>query len=74
LSERVRTTLRSDSTLSPISSQVQVSDQNGKISLTGNVKSEAEKQQIVSKAEEVAGSGNVIDNLQVKSDNNSSNP
>jgi len=54
--------------LSPISGQVQVSDQNGKIALTGVVKSEAEKQQIVSKLEEMAGSGNVIDNLQVKSD------
>jgi len=70
MSEKVRTTLKSDSTLSPISSNVQVADQNGKIALTGTVKSEAEKQQIVSKAEEIAGSGNVIDNLQVKSDSN----
>jgi sporulation protein YlmC with PRC-barrel domain/osmotically-inducible protein OsmY len=74
LSEKVRTSLRSDSNLSTLSGKVQVSDQNGKVALTGNVASEAEKQQIVSKAEEVAGSGNVIDNLQVKSDSNSSNP
>jgi sporulation protein YlmC with PRC-barrel domain/osmotically-inducible protein OsmY len=69
LSEKVRNSLRTDGNLSPISAQVQVSDQNGKVALTGNVKSESEKQQIVSKAEELAGSGNVIDNLQVKSDN-----
>ncbi len=70
LIEKVRSTLKSDSTLSPISSQVQVQDQSGKIALSGTVKSEAEKQQVVSKAEEIAGSGNVIDNLQVKSDSN----
>lgn len=70
--DKVRSTLQSDSTLSPISSNVTVQDQNGKVALNGTVKSEAEKQQIVSKAEETAGSGNVIDNLQVKSDN--SNP
>lgn len=72
MSEKVRSTLKSDSTLSPISSNVTVQDQNGKVALNGTVKSEAEKQQVVSKAEELAGSGNVIDNLQVKSDN--SNP
>lgn len=73
-SEKVRSTLKSDATLSPISSNVTIQDQNGKVALNGTVKSEAEKQQIVSKAEELAGSGNVIDNLQVKSDdNNNSN-
>jgi len=72
MSEKVRSTLKSDTALSPISSNVTVQDQNGKVALNGTVKSEAEKQQIVSKAEETAGSGNVIDNLQIKSD--SSNP
>ncbi len=76
MSEKVRSSLKSDTTLSPISSNVTVQDQNGKVALNGTVKSEAEKQQIVSKAEEMAGSGNVIDNLQIKSDsgNGSSSP
>jgi osmotically-inducible protein OsmY len=76
MTDKVRSTLKSDQTLSPISSNVTVQDQNGKVALNGTVKSEAEKQQVVSKAEEIAGSGNVIDNLQVQSESNSgsSNP
>lgn len=73
MTDKVRSTLKTDTTLSPISSDVTVQDQNGKVALNGTVKSEAEKQQVVSKAEEVAGSGNVIDNLQVQSDSNNSN-
>jgi osmotically-inducible protein OsmY len=72
MSEKVRSSFQSDSTLKPLASNVTVQDQEGKVALNGTVKSEAEKQQIVSKAEEIAGSGNVVDNLQVKSDN--SNP
>lgn len=72
MTDKVRSTLKTDQTLSPISSNVTVQDQNGKVALNGTVKSEAERQQVVSKAEEVAGSGNVIDNLQVQSDSNSS--
>jgi hyperosmotically inducible periplasmic protein len=62
----IRKAIVSDSSLSTYAHNVKVISKNGKVTLKGPVRSEAEKQAVESKATEVAGAGNVTNELTVK--------
>ncbi len=64
--QKIRKSLVSDKSLSTYAHNVKVISQNGKVTLKGPVRSEEEKQAIEAKAVEVAGSGNVSNELTVK--------
>lgn len=65
LAKNVRRAITKDSSLSTSAHNVKVVAQNGQVTLTGPVKSEDEKQAVTAKATEVAGQGNVVDQLTV---------
>jgi hyperosmotically inducible protein len=50
---------------------VKIISKNGKVTLKGPVRSEDEKKTVESKAVEVAGAGNVTNELTIKPDKNS---
>ena len=62
----IRKAIVSDSSLSTYAHNIKVISKNGKVTLKGPVRSEAEKQTVESKAAEVAGAGNVTNELTVK--------
>jgi osmotically-inducible protein OsmY len=64
--QNIRKALTSDTALSNYAQSVKITAKNGKVTLKGNVKSDADKQAIESKATEVAGTGNVTNELMVK--------
>ena len=55
-----------DKSLSTYAHNVKMISQNGKVTLKGPVRSEEEKQTIEQKATEVAGAGNVTNEITVK--------
>jgi hyperosmotically inducible periplasmic protein len=65
LTRRIRASIMSDKRLSTYAHNVKVVAQDGKVTLKGPVRSEDEKNAIEAKATEVAGTGNVIDQLEV---------
>ena len=65
LTKNVRRAITQDKALSTEAHNVKVITQNGQVTLKGPVKSEEEKQAIGSKATEVAGQGNVVNDLTV---------
>lgn len=65
MAKNVRHALMQDKSLSTYAHNVKVIAQNGKVTLKGPVKSDDEKQAIEAKATEVAGPGNVVDELTV---------
>jgi osmotically-inducible protein OsmY len=65
LAKNVRHVLMQDKSLSTYAHNVKVTAQDGKVTLKGPVKSDDEKQAITAKATEVAGQGNVVDELTV---------
>jgi hyperosmotically inducible periplasmic protein len=62
----IRKSLTSDKTVSSDAHNVKVIAQQGKVTLKGPVRTEEEKATIVAKAKDVAGAGNVTDELEVK--------
>src|SRR5262245_37074763 len=66
LMQQIRKAIVDDKSLSTYAHNVKVIARNGKITLKGPVRSSEEKSAIVSKATEVAGAGNVTDDLTVK--------
>lgn len=66
LMRNIRKALVDDKSLSTYAHNVKVIAQNGKVTLKGPVRSEDEKNTIEQKASEVAGSGNVTNELTVK--------
>lgn len=64
--QKIRKALRDDKSLSSSAHNVRIASQNGKVTLTGPVRSEEEKQAVEQKATEVAGPGNVTNNLTVR--------
>ncbi|MDB6028678.1 MAG: hypothetical protein JWM68_4901 [Verrucomicrobiales bacterium] len=67
LSERVKTTLQSDSTLSPLMEGIHISAKNGKVTIAGTVKTEAQKQRIFEMTREIVGADNLENKIEVKS-------
>src|ERR1700730_254134 len=65
LAKRVRAALVDDKSLSTYAHNVKIMAQDGKVTLKGPVRSEEEKSAIEAKATEIAGAGNVINQLEV---------
>lgn len=65
LMRKIRKSIRDDKSLSTYAHNVKVIAQNGKVTLKGPVRSEDEKRSVEAKAVEVAGTGNVTDELSV---------
>ncbi len=66
--QKIRQSIVSDKSLSTYAHNVKIIAKNGKVTLKGPVRSEAEKSTIESKAVEVAGAGHVTNDLMVKPD------
>ena len=69
ITQQVRQALVKDKSLSTYAHNVKVVTQNGKVTLKGPVRSEEEKKAVEAKAEEVAGAGNVTNQLDAKPTN-----
>lgn len=65
LARRIRASIMEDKSLSTYAHNVKILAQDGKVTLKGPVRSEDEKNAIAAKATEIAGSGNVTDELEV---------
>jgi hyperosmotically inducible periplasmic protein len=65
LAKRVRAAIVDDKSLSTYAHNVKIMAQDGKVTLKGPVRSEEEKSAIEAKATEIAGAGNVINQLEV---------
>jgi osmotically-inducible protein OsmY len=63
---KIRRALMEDKSLSTYAHNVKVISQNGKVTLKGPVRSEEEKSTVESKANEIAGSGNVTSEITVR--------
>jgi len=66
LMQKIRKSIVDDKDLSTYAHNIKVIATHGKVTLKGPVRSEEEKQSIERKATEVAGSGNVTNQLTVK--------
>ncbi len=65
LARRIRSAITDDKSLSTYAHNIKIVGQDGKVTLKGPVRSEEEKSAIETKATEVAGAGNVINQLEV---------
>ena len=72
LMQKIRQSVMDDKSLSTYAHNVKIIAQNGKVTLKGPVRSSDEKQTIEQKATEVAGAGNVVDEMTVKPEKNKS--
>jgi hyperosmotically inducible protein len=66
LTQRIRQAVVKDPSLSMNAKNVKIITRNGKVMLRGPVKTQQEKDAISAKASEIAGKGNVEDQLEVK--------
>lgn len=64
--QNIRKSIVDDKSLSTYAHNVKVISQHGKVTLRGPVRSDDERRSVAAKAEEVAGSGNVVNQLSVK--------
>ncbi len=64
--QKIRRAVVEDKSLSTYAHNVKIVAQNGKVTLKGPVRSEEEKKAIEQKAIEVAGAGNVVNELTIK--------
>jgi osmotically-inducible protein OsmY len=64
--QKIRQAVIADKSLSTYAHNVKIISQNGKVTLKGPVHSEAEKQTIEQKAIDVAGAGNVTNEITIK--------
>jgi len=64
--QKIRQAVMADKSLSTYAHNVKIIAQNGKVTLKGPVHSEAEKQSVEQKATEVAGAGNVTNEITIK--------
>jgi hyperosmotically inducible periplasmic protein len=65
LAKRIRASIVDDKSLSTYAHNIKILAQDGKVTLKGPVRSDDEKNAIAAKATEIAGTGNVIDELEV---------
>jgi len=63
---KIRRSIMDDKSLSTYAHNVKIVSRQGKVTLKGPVRSEDEKKAVTAKAAEVAGAGNVTDELTVK--------
>jgi len=64
--QKIRKSIMDDKSLSTYAHNVKIVSQHGKVTLKGPVRSEEEKKSVTDKATEVAGAGNVTDEMTVK--------
>ncbi len=67
--QKIRQAIEKDSTLSTMAKNIKVITQNGKVTLRGPVNSAAEQKAIETAAQNIAGTGAVDDQLEVKATN-----
>ena len=67
LTQQIRKAVMADKSLSTYAHNVKIVSQNGAVTIKGPVRSEDEKKTVIAKAEQIAGSGKVTDQLSVKS-------
>jgi len=65
---KVRRAVIDDKSLSTYAHNIKIISQHGKVTLKGPVQTEDEKKSIEAKATEIAGDGNVINQITVKGD------
>jgi osmotically-inducible protein OsmY len=66
LMQKIRKSVMDDKSLSTYAHNVKIIAQNGKVTLKGPVRSDEEKRTIEQKATDVAGAGNVVNQMTVK--------
>jgi hyperosmotically inducible protein len=66
MTQQIRKAIVQDKSLSTYAHNVKIITQNGQVTLKGPVRSDDEKRALEAKATEVAGAGNVTDELSVK--------
>jgi len=66
--QKIRKSIVDDKSLSTYAHNVKIVSEHGKVTLKGPVRSEEEKKSVEQKATEVAGAGNVTDEMTVKPD------
>ena len=66
LTQRIRQAVVNDHSLSMDAKNIKIITRNGKVMLRGPVQTQQEKDVIAAKASEIAGKGNVEDQLEVK--------
>ncbi len=66
LMQKIRKSIMDDKGLSTYAHNVKIISQNGRVTLKGPVRSEEEKRTIEQKATEVAGAGNVTNEITIK--------
>jgi hyperosmotically inducible protein len=71
--QKIRKAIMSDKSLSTYGHNVKVIAEHGKVTLKGPVHSEEESKNIEAKATEVAGAGNVANQLAIKGDKTNKN-
>jgi osmotically-inducible protein OsmY len=62
---KIRMALHNDKTLSTYAHNIKIVTQDGKVTLRGPVRSEDEKSSVEAKATEIAGAGNVTNQLEI---------
>ena len=67
MSQKIRKAIAADKSISSEGRRVMVAAQGGKVTLQGTAKSEAERTSIFTKAADVAGGTNVINNITISS-------
>ena len=70
---KIRSSIVKDKSISTYGRNVKVIAQDGRVTLRGPVRSEEEKHLVGSKAAEIAGAGNVVNELTVKADGKPAN-
>jgi osmotically-inducible protein OsmY len=68
LMQNIRKAIMADESMSTYAKNVKVISENGKITLKGPVRTEDERKNIEAKAVEIAGAGNVVNKITVKTD------
>jgi hyperosmotically inducible periplasmic protein len=68
LMKQIRKAIVKDKSLSTYAHNAKIVASNGKVTVSGPVKSEDEKKTVIQKATEIAGAGNVTDELTVDAD------
>jgi len=67
--QKIRRSIMDDKSLSTYAHNVKIVSQHGKVTLKGPVRSDDEKKTVEQKATDVAGAGNVTNQITVKPDN-----
>jgi hyperosmotically inducible periplasmic protein len=65
ITQKIRKAIHEDTSLSTYAHNIKIITQDGKVALRGPVRSEEEKTNLAAKAVNVAGQGNVTDQLEV---------